>query len=149
MISAAQAMVFPRHLGLTLLAVTIGWVAQLAVYWWLATGGGSNHSRVIWMIWTGAFSLLGWLLVGIPLAIWRPSLRGFWRITVAVIATGIAGVLLVFLPLGGFRELVNAITTGQIFTPMGGAIPGLSFLAASVSMLCYAWLSRVPRKPGS
>lgn len=81
------------------------------------------------MIWSGGFSIVGWLLVGIPIAALRPLFRSRWQAILMIPVSGFIGLLLPFIV---FR-------TWDIFSinPMSMFV----LFTAAVAMMIYLLLT--------
>lgn len=104
-----------------LLAVACGWVVGYLPFLYLAYGAGWHGLKSFALV-TGAFSVAGWFLVGLPLAIAGPRIHSPGRVVAAALASGCAGIIMVAAVFQGFGVLVCI----------------LAFLPAAASMLFYA-----------
>lgn len=127
---------FLRHFACTFIATILAWAVQLATFYSVASP--SPNDRMFWAIWTGFFSLVGWVFVGLPIAFIQPKLRLRW--TLMAVATSIA--------------LVAALVLGRLFGLSSAFafawIPVLACLTAAFAFLFYAlalrWASRFDAK---
>jgi hypothetical protein len=106
-----------KRILISLLSAAGGWLVGLLVY--LSLANPSGRDLTFWCIATAVVSTVGWLLVGVPFAIWNPTLNSASRVLLAIVGTGVAGMLMISLlsqAIVSFFHLIAFVTAAASMT---------------------------------
>jgi hypothetical protein len=125
-----------KRLLAALAAVAAGWLAGLAAVWAVLalTATAPGFEWRFWAVMSGVYCLLGWVIVGGPLAVLGTRFPPGAKRATAVLVVGLIGFAMIAATFGSY-----ALRTAQGWTLLAFA-GGDALATAGVSMLVYCVL---------